>query len=75
MSAKLDKAEPEVIERAGSLIIKVLTGTRHKGALEAAALALTDLCSRLDDYPEQWLLSVLEQLERTGSSITRRSVT
>lgn len=37
----------EVVQRAGELIITVLTGTRHKGALEAAAASLADFCSKL----------------------------
>ena len=48
VASKLFNAVPkEVVQRAGELIITVLTGTRHKGALEAAAASLADFCSKL----------------------------
>lgn len=70
----------DVVERAGHLITTVLTGTRHKGALEAAASALANLCSHLlsgcdnDFLPEKWLLRVMTEMETSPmASITRRS--
>ena len=82
MASKLFNAvSKEVVQRAGQLIITVLTGTRHKGALEAAATAMADFCSKLltnvtyESLPETWLSKVLEQMESSHmtASITRRS--
>ena len=82
MASKLFNAvSKEVVQRAGQLIITVLTGTRHKGALEASAAALADFCSKLltnvtyESLPETWLSNVLEQMESShmAASITRRS--
>ena len=71
----------EVVQRAGQLIITVLTGTRHKGALEAAAAALSDFCSKLltnvthESLPETWLSNILEEMDSSNmaASVTRRS--
>lgn len=64
----------EVTDRAGLLIISVLTGTRHKGALEAAASALAQICCSLKygKMPEKWLLTAMEEM-KNSYSITRRS--
>ena len=57
--------EGSVIRKAGQLMITVLTGTRHKGALEAAASAFAEFCAQLlrkEDFsqlPEEWLHYVL----------------
>lgn len=73
-------ARPEIIERAGQLIISVLTGTRQKGALEAAASAMAEFCACLllgqhEKLPEKWLLDLIEQIQNVGqmASVTRRS--
>ena len=73
--------DEEVIERAGQLLIRVLTGTRHKGVLEAAAPALSDFCrhlltssnSKTCSFPEKWLKDVIDSLEGHTASVTRRS--
>ena len=82
MASKLFNADSgEVVQRAGQLIITVLAGTRHKGALEAAAAALSDFCSKLltnvthESLPETWLSNILEEMDSSNmaASVTRRS--
>ena len=79
LSSELRSTSPEVIERAGQLLIKVLTSTRHKGVLEAAAVALSDFCCHLltsgehSHFPEIWLNDVIDSLENHAASVTRRS--
>ena len=61
--------ESSVIRRAGQLMITVLTGTRHKGVLEAAASALAEFCSQLlnkeefGHLPAQWLKEIIGMLK------------
>lgn len=63
MASKL--FETSVIRRAGQLMITVLTGTRHKGAVESAASALAEFSSQLllsKDFcnlPGEWLHDVI----------------
>ena len=79
LTSELRSDSPEVVERAGQLLIKVLTSTRHKGVLEAAAVALSDFCCHLlttgehNHFPEKWLKDVIDSLEGHAASITRRS--
>ena len=76
----LDSSD-EVAQRAGQLLIRVLTGTRHKGVMEAAAPALSDLCRHLlttsgksSSFPEKWLKDVIDDsFEGHTASVTRRS--
>ena len=50
-------------------MITVLTGTRHKGVLEAAASALAEFCSQLlnkeefSHLPAQWLKEIIGMLK------------
>ena len=67
IASKFIDGASEVVERAGQIMITVLEGTRHKGALEASALAIgqfsaclfsstnLDLCS----IPQNLLTKVL----------------
>ena len=79
LASELRSDSPEVIERAGQLLIKVLTSTRHKGVLEAAAVALSQFCCHLlstgghSHFPEKWLRYVIGSIEDHAASITRRS--
>jgi hypothetical protein len=75
-------SEIGVIETCGQVILSVLTGTRHKGALEAASAALADLSCQLlnrpqfSKIPEKWLhMTLQESLENVqeNTSVTRRS--
>ena len=74
-------SDHEVAQRAGQLLIRVLTGSRHKGVLEAAGPALSDLCRHLlttsgksSSFPEKWLKDVIDDsFEGHTASVTRRS--
>jgi hypothetical protein len=80
VSSLLHKSDdPAIVQRAGSLIARVLTETRHKGALEAAATAMTEFCSKLltleayGGLPQVWLLKAIDEMSHASASITRRS--
>jgi len=73
----------EVVKRCGGLITQVLTRCRHKGAIEAAGVALSVFVKSVTSQTDEDIHSMLEQLltefldslvyEGKEVSVTRRS--
>lgn len=78
MACKLGKKNHSLSNRCGLIIIKVLKKCRHKGAIEAAGLALGELVEFASKEPTcfefifNWLQECLDSIG-ISNSITRRS--